>query len=1155
MIDQRNNTRNLNLNRPGLFTPTVVRGLRNGPSNNSVNFSRSSNELSDSSVNNTSSFKYTIEGTGLRNTQQLNVDWSNFVNHTFFNSAQVKTNVAFEKVFNEFPFDGTKEEFENFFASLTGFEKWAYDNFPKNVGYLFFSGSNGEPDDPGTFITVKDIAGAAFPTVSTNRTGQTLINPDIDPMTLEMWIYLPGQENSASAIIDKHVNPNASLSQQGFYVSLSGSASTTTGSLSFHVLSGTNADQVTLEVEKGKWNHVAWVWNRNQSVNKIFGFVNQRFFASSSQAIEFGPIASQTADMLIGSGSAITSSFGPSVLFTPETTFSGAIDELRIWHSVRTENERNLFKEKAVFASDDLVLYFKFNEPSGSNSPIVLDHSSNSLHGRLNTNSLVLGVREVPTSSIAGPSPVIYEKIADSPILFPSQENLAAFRDRLLLSASLYDNDNPNLITKLIPVHYFLEGQSEEGLETETGAIVDALQSGDDPRSVRLGATQTLLLLLYTWAKFFDEMKLYIQTLSTLNHVDYDNTDTVPDQFLLSLARNQGIELPPLFDGSSLEQFIEAENIQSDISTNDLSLLEIRNQIWRRILINLQDVIRSKGTLHSIKSFIRSVGIDPDNNFRIREYGGPSRLPLTFARDKRNEFSTMLDFVSGGFVTSPFLTASSRTEPGFPEPGSSTPTFDDRLLTSGSWTYEGTYRMPVRDFGFTSQSLIRIHTSGTLSPAESVITNLVTVRGGHTTLYVRQNTSASVDPLALSITGADIFDGRQWYVSFGRNRNDQVGSVVSSSYFLRVARQGFGEILESYVTSAYYNDYNGDTSTSLWQNTTGSVNISGSFLVWGSQSLGNFSDTFLNSTDLDSTGVGSTAKVTNFVGKVSQVRFWSRGLRDNEWKEHVRNYRSVGVDDPKTNFNFNTTNTGSWERLRLDVSTDQIVTQSDSAGRIYFTDFTQNDFTLTGSGFPANSSVIVPERFFFSYLSPKFDQAATTEKVRVRSFQNFDLVQETPWAEVAPVYETPPSETPTDNNRFTIDYSVVDALDQDIVTIFASLDELNDAIGSPELLFSPDYPDLESLREVYFNKLVNKMNLKLFFEFYKWFDTNIGTFVEQLVPRKTRFLGTNFVVESHMLERGKVEYQFSDIYLGDNTRHALKDTILLRLITGEFAKY
>jgi hypothetical protein len=199
--------------------------------------------------------------------------------------------------------------------------------------------------------------------------------------------------------------------------------------------------------------------------------------------------------------------------------------------------------------------------------------------------------------------------------------------------------------------------------------------------------------------------------------------------------------------------------------------------------------------------------------------------------------------------------------------------------------------------------------------------------------------------------------------------------------------------------------------------------------------------------------------------------------------------------------------------------------------------------------------VVIPERFFYSYISPKFDEASTVDKVRPRSFLNYQNVLSSSYAQVAPLYRVELSEEPTDNTRFTIDFSIVDALDQDIVGIFSTLDILDNIIGNPELMFSPDYPRLAFLREVYFHRLTDKINLKNFFEFYKWFDTNIGTFIAQLIPRKTKYLGTNFVIESHMLERAKLEYYYSDIYLGDSNRHGLKDTILLQLITGDFKRY
>jgi hypothetical protein len=121
--------------------------------------------------------------------------------------------------------------------------------------------------------------------------------------------------------------------------------------------------------------------------------------------------------------------------------------------------------------------------------------------------------------------------------------------------------------------------------------------------------------------------------------------------------------------------------------------------------------------------------------------------------------------------------------------------------------------------------------------------------------------------------------------------------------------------------------------------------------------------------------------------------------------------------------------------------------------------------------------------------------------------------------------------------------------------MFSTLDSIDNAIGAPELVFSPDYPDMERLRNVYFNRIREKLNFKEFFEFFRWFDTSIGTFIEQLIPRKTNFKGTNFVIESHMLERHKLEYFHNEIYLGDSDRSRIKDVLLLQQIAGSCKKY
>lgn len=1126
------NVKNLSSGTPGLFTPSVMRSLKD-PSNGTVSFNLAS-PLADSTtaIDSTGSFKYGLTEQGLRSTQQLNIDWSDFSNHTFFNSAQVKLNVAFDKTQNQFPFDGTQKETEVYLDSLTGYEKYVFDNYPKHKGYLFFSGTQGEAYPNGTWLETRDQAGAAYSSVSRDTSGNSIINLKLNPMTLEYWVFIPSGSNDDQVIIDKH---SGSL---GFMSVLSASSSPSSSYNTFYVASGSVSEELQVEFIKGTWNHIAWTLNRTPGYTGLSAFLNGAYYASSSMSVEFETL-DDYSPLYIGSGSAF-----PIVGFTPSNTLSGALDELRIWHTVRSNAQIINYKEKTVFADDNLKLYYKFNEPSGSNSPIVIDASSNSLHGKLSTASTILNVRQIATASIAGATPMTYEDERNCPILFGNHADVINYRSLYTLSASLYDEQNPNIITKLIPKHYFIEGQVEDALSNEFGDIGENYTAGDDPRSTKLGPTQTFLLLLYTWAKFFDEMKLYTQAFADLNFVDYNQTDTVPDQFLQQLARSQGIELPILFNGATAKQFLDGDNIGDTIGKSNASLQSIQNQIWRRILINLRDVVTSKGTIYGVKSFIRSIGIDPDNNFRIREYGGPTSKALGFSRDKKNEIATLLDFGGGGLLVSPFLSGA-RIEPGYPSIAN---TAGDGLFTSGSWTYEAVYKWPLNYVAGAVESLVRFVTTGSdTGVSGGLIANLIANSGSQEiTLMTRPGFSGSADNLQLTLTGANIFDGEKWYISFGRQRNDSISSVVSSSYFIRTAKNSYGDILESHVTSSYFNEASGSV-TNAWSSITSSYNASGSYIAIGSGSIDATVPDLLNNIP--------TAQNTDFTGQVSQIRFWSKALEDREWKEHVRNFKSIGVQNPWTNFNFVENVSGSFERLRIDASTIQEVTDSNSSGDIQIFDYSQNNLHLSGTRFTASDQVIVPERYFYSYISPKFDQGGTTEKVRIRSFEDYDNVAETPWAQVAPVYEIPRYEEPTDDTRFTMDFSVVDALDRDIVNILSTLDELDNVLGSPELLFAPEYPGLTSLREIYFNRLDSKINLREAFSMYKWLDANIGNFLHALIPKKTKFNSMNFCIESHLLERPRFQYLYEDQYLGDTNRNGLRPELLMQLIIGAFVRY
>lgn len=1107
----------------------------------------------DSNYLSTSSFAYDPYESGLKSTQQLKVDWARFENHTFFNSATAKVNVAFERIVNGYPFDGSKKDLERYLDGLTGFEKWVLDSFPRNVGYLNFNNS---------YLSIADHQGGIFPELAKNKTGDSVLDPKTDPYTVEFYLYLPPTSAGSQVIFQKKTSDNVGVTA---YIKSGSSAST--AEVAWTLFSGSSNLVVSASIARGRFVHIANVYDRDDS-GRAKLYVDGELNATSTNVYQFESILTNNAAVTIGSGSSFRVG---STTVTPDKTLSASLDELRVFREARNQQQIQKFINRNVFAQDNLILYYKFNEPTGSLSgdetaavnSIVLDSSGNGMHSYINGFSFA----QRSTSSLE--SPLGLERVDLNPVVFPGFADVQTLNTTLLASASLYDQDNPNLITKLVPKHYLTDGQDFEGLLTEAGAIADGFEGDSIPGTAKLGSTQLFLALLYTWAKYFDELKLFVDAFSKIHYVDYDEKDTSPDIFLSFALRQFGIKMPNLFSDAAFAQYKDGEDIDPAYSLNDHSLLSVQNQIMRRVLTNMNEIIRSKGTLHSIEAFFRSIGIDPHNSFKIKEKGGPTVRSLDVSREVRIEPMQFLSFESGGLVQSGFL-SSSRVEVGTPQPvgtfvqrtltaphGTSNQR-SDGLWTSGSWTYEAVYRWPPKARGRAEvQSLARMYTSASSGASERLLVNLLAVSGSDTrdpaiVLYARPGTASSLAdaPLLRMTASVDIFDGDPWYVSFGKVRNDLTGSgFVSSSYFLRVARQNMGTITDAFASQSLFNEAVNGSSSAFMSSST--VNVLGSFFKVGNSTNTASGVQFLNS----SASLPTDVLNGNFDGQVSRVRFWSKGLEDSEWEEHVRNPHSAGVRDPNVNFNFSQRLTGAFERLRVDVTCQQEMTGSTAAGSIWMFDYSQNVQRLSGSGFPASTKVLLPKMVGYSYISPEIDEAVSSDKVRVRSYQDYSKVKRTSWAALAPVHEVPKNEEPQDDPRLSIEFSLVDALNRDIITMFATMEQLDTALGATENEFSSQYQNLEHLKEVYFNRLVDKLNFRAFFDFFRWFDSSVAYFVEHLVPRKTVYYGTNFVVESHLLERHKKQYFHYDMYLSENSKPLIEDRILLQQLAGVVRKF
>ena len=1169
-----------------LFKPSVVKGFFEAEkSTEKVSLGDASKEQSPGVLDPSGTFRYDSPGYPLKSSQQLNVDFTNFANHTFFNSAESKLQVAFEKIINQYPFDGTKKELIHYIDGLKGFQKYVLGEFPKNVGSLIFSGTQ-KNEDPargfsaelGTFLKVIDNSGTAFAASGHGGLGHSNLDFSLKPFTIQFHIYVPsGSQNDNQVVLQK-------LGETGHGYTLALSSSHELGSpqgrvaLKTILSSGSNVVSSSVTLQKGKFHQVTSVYDRSIS-EKINTYVDGLFVTSSEQ-ITLGLLDCQFSPLTIGSGSTHPI---PWENFVPQTTLSGALDELRMFDTKRSIQQIRDYKDREIFSEGKLKLYFKFNEPSGSfgfnnssvNKSLVLDYSGKGYHTRVTNFSMQL--RETGSLPVA----LSEERIDLAPVLFPAFKGVSDLNTRLLSIAVNYDYNNPNLITKMIPKHYLLEASEDEGYDTEFGNLTENYGYTEDaPGGGKMKSSQIIASLLFIWAEIFDDIKMFIDEFGRFLHIDYSSPETISDQMLPHLAKYYGFNLPNLYALAPLYQYIDGQDIRLNKTASPQGLQSIQNTLWRRVLSDLPEIVQSKGTRHSIEVIFRNMGIRPNSVFRIREYGGSKTRKISDSHEQRLEIAAMLDF-TGSFSTQgtiggsgkgsnrPLIQthylSSSRVSPGIPLPAGQLSSIGstvaaDGLMTSGSWTAECVFRLPKRNNMSVkhplTQSLIRLQTTGSRFDGSSnnwVLFNVIARspitqfnKTGSIRLIGRPVSGTSAESFSLLLNGVNVYDGDKWNVSFGRHRNDMTGSHVSSSYFLRVGKMIGGRLSQFNTVTGTYNDFGNNPLNSL----SGSVNASGSFIVVGSQSL--LYDSTLTEGGFINSLSSLEANYVNFTGKISGLKFYSKALTIKETKTHIRNFKSVGVENPEINYSFTNKTTGSFQRLRLNISCDQPVTRSNADGTIKMFDFSQNNLHASGTGFGQNKQAIDPERFDYLILSPRFETGEEPNKVRIRSYSQTHNIR-TFGARQAPLYEIPSNEEGKDDQRVSVEVSSVQALNEDMVNIFATLDALDNAIGNPELLFSEEYRDLRNLRKVYFNRLSEKVSMTKFFEFFKWFDTAVGDIIEEVIPSNVHYLGTNFVVESHMLERAKMSYRFSDMYVGVNDRRT-SSVLFLQQFLGVLRK-
>ena len=122
------------------------------------------------------------------------------------------------------------------------------------------------------------------------------------------------------------------------------------------------------------------------------------------------------------------------------------------------------------------------------------------------------------------------------------------------------------------------------------------------------------------YGQSFDMVKKYIDNIRYMRNVSYDGINNLPDIFLKDLSDTLGFSSITLFNEENLTdtQYTRHDTNYGGISTGK-NLIESEYEIYRRILVNLAQLFKTKGTRKTIDFFLRFIGA-PEPMIKLDEY-------------------------------------------------------------------------------------------------------------------------------------------------------------------------------------------------------------------------------------------------------------------------------------------------------------------------------------------------------------------------------------------------------------------------------------------------------------------------------------------------------------------------------------------------------
>jgi hypothetical protein len=927
------------------------------------------------------------------------VDYSSFSNFVFFNSALDYFNISAEKILNEYPYDASIDVIDTFTFDLDPYQRHLLSVWPKNTGHLRFNSAISS-----SFISIVDMGQVVGDTTAILTQQVGVLSPSTGSVAVEFWCSLSSsQANSAASFVFQKVSGT-----DGYSIYASGS------SMVFRMTSGSETTEVSAPLVNGQTTYYAFVYDRNDTLfPRLVAYTGSagKFpvpIASASSLIG-GPIHIANAQAYIGSGTL------PGKV---TALISGALDEVRVWKAALQQSDLSGTYNVQAYAQNNLVGLWHFNEsgsinPDDGNNPLVLDSSGRRLNGRIM--NYYGGLRGSGSLIPLGQPSLMLQAYFNSP------EVQGLIREQQL-SGSEYDRQSDNIITRLVPENFL-------NLEN-------------------LADTAVLENFLYILARNFDQIKVKIDQFTKVLRANYTQFNQTPDALLSDIAKFFGWEFTGNFLSADAFQYLLGKNVLANQDANrelDVKLYQIKNEFWKRTLVNLMYLYKAKGTRESIESFFRIYGVNK-NFVRLKEYGYKPNVGIQTSRIHADKSAYVLEF-SGSHGT-----------------GSLTGSVTSVPFTGSALSAEVRFLFPLA----ASAEMVPLIQTGSLfalyATALSSSGGLLVPTGSQQLKYQVYWTA----PFVGSTTGTLFLTGSEGLLSMSN-----VPFLNEEWYNISIHRNPLSGTLNLRLHHLDYDDVDIDLSATL------SAPESSGSSIWQ----------FV---------LGSTNNL-KAQGWMQEARVWNKYLTKTEIFDHTLNFQSYGVDE-----------VGQLDALALHWRLWDNVTASfaGTVGSPAFQDISRNNVTGSGAGF--NPNVAPYEKFLLDYnyiASPDFSW--NEDKIRILQSS-----------------EVKPSDVTYDNQALALEFNMIDALNEDISQAISTMENFNNAIGLPANRYRATYQDLEVIRRQYFKRLQGRLNFRVFSDMLEFFDRSFITMIQRLLPARSVFLGDEFVVESHMLERPKLQWNY-----------------------------